>query len=193
VFSLSTSSILLVKFDVAGTVVWQRAWDDAIGRPEAAGVAAAPDGSVYVAGRASINRGDAVLLKFSGDGELLWQQAWGGSNTTEGAEAVAVAPDGSVYLAGFTSVPETGEGRLVVVKFAPGDRSVIWQKTTASPSSARGIAVEEGPGGHIYVAGGIASADPNIGGEVLLLKIDPAGAIVWQRSYAAAPEDTPSL
>jgi len=176
-------SIFVVKFAADGSLTWQRTWKgpEAFGDDEANGVAVAADGSVYVTGFTVGVTGDAVLLKFAPDGTLLWQRRWGGSGSDQ-AEAVAVGADGAAYVAGGTS--SFGGGGVFVVKFTPAG-ALVWQRHWGTGSEdGQGVAV--GPDGNLVVAG--VAARPNVAGasDLVLLKVDPAGALVWQRAYAGA-------
>jgi len=175
--------IFTVKFAADASVAWQRTWagPETFGDDEANDVAVASDGSLYVTGFTVGVAGDAVLLKFSPDGTLLWQNRWGGSGSDQ-AQAVAVGADGSVYVSGGTS--SFGGGGVFVLKFAP-DGTLVWQKHWGTGDEAgQGVAV--GPDANIYVAG-VAARPAQVGAsDLVLLKIDPAGVLLWQRAYAAA-------
>ena len=175
--------IFVVKFAADSSLTWQRTWSapETFADDEANDVAVASDGTVYVTGFTVGVAGDAVLLKFSSDGTLLWQARWGGSGSDQ-AEAVAVGADGSVYIAGGTG--SFGGGGVFVVKFA-SDGTLVWQKHWGTGGEAgQGVAV--GPDGNIYVAGVAARPDPFGASDLVLLKIDPAGVLIWQRAYSAA-------
>jgi len=78
-------------------------------------------------------------------------------------------------------------GPLFVLRFAP-DGSLVWQRirsveTGGAVGTGQGIAV--GSDGSIYAAG--VSPRPELGDfDMLLLKLDPTGALVWQRTYTSA-------
>jgi uncharacterized delta-60 repeat protein len=173
--------VFALKYAQDGSLVWQRAWDgpEQFGNDEGSDVAVAADGSIYVSGSTIGVGNDALLLKLAPDGSLLWQRRWGG-NANDGGESVAVGPDGSVYLAGTTSSFGDGSSHAFVVKFAP-DGTLVWQRVT--PGSGQGVAVASD--GSVYVAG--VNTRPNVFFEfdLMLLKIDPSGALVWQRAYSA--------
>jgi uncharacterized delta-60 repeat protein len=182
-----SQQVFLVKFAVNGALSWQRTFEgpEQFRIDEGKGVAVAPDGSVYVTGQIVGVQGDVLLLKFSPDGSLLWQRRWGGGGTESG-EAVAVGSDGAIYVTGGTN----GFGRfghLFVLRFAP-DGSLVWQRIRsvamdAAVGTGQGIAV--GSDGNIYAAG--VSPRAVIGEfDMLLLKLDPTGALVWQRTYSSA-------
>lgn len=122
-----------------------------------------------------------MLLKFAPDGTLLWQRRWGGTASDQ-AEAVAVGADGAVYVAGGTN--SFGGGGVFVLKFAP-DGTLVWQKHWGTGSEdGQGVAV--GPDGDLVVVGTAARPSAVGASDLVVLKVDPAGALVWQRASAAA-------
>ena len=184
------SKIYLVKFAPDQTVSWQETWDGPAQffSNNARDVAIAPDGSaVYVTGSSFIDPNVAVLLKFnSADGTLVWDRSWGGNANPEG---VAVASDGSVYVAG--SVRLSFNQQIFVTKFnAAGD--VVWHQVWNTPESSvdsQGQDVAVDAADNIYVAGVTPRPDPNLPGgfigAVALLKVAPAGSLMWQRTVGA--------
>ena len=185
---IATVLILLQISLVALVLVQQGTW----GGPdtdEAAGVAVAADGSVYVIGTTlSFGAGgrDAFLLKYASTGSLVWQRTYGTapsstSSADEFGNAVAVAPDGSVYITG-----QYGDGNPFLVKF-DSNGTLIWQKTFGNGAFSRGVVVASD--GSVYVAGG--SFNDGVGqGDALLVKFSPSGALVWARTWGGPFSDT---
>jgi uncharacterized delta-60 repeat protein len=171
--------LFLVKHAPDGTIAWQQTWEgpDQFGNDEGTDVATAPDGSVYVSGSTQGNRGDALLLKFSSEGALLWQRRWD-SGGTDGARAVAVGGDGSVFVVGGTS----GDNSLFVLRFTP-DGTLEWERRFG-PASGDGLALASD--GSIYVAGTAGRAGGVSGADVVLLKLDSSGTLVWRRAYSGS-------
>jgi uncharacterized delta-60 repeat protein len=170
--------LFLAKHAADGTIAWQRTWEgpQQFANDRGTDVSVASDGSVYVTGSTLGVQGDVLLLKFSSDGSLLWQRRWDGGASERG-EAVALALDGSVYVVGGTTL---GEGHLVLLRFA-SDGALISQRIFG-PARGDGIAV--GADGSVYLAGG--AARPGGGTDVVLAKLDPTGALVWQRAYSGS-------
>jgi uncharacterized delta-60 repeat protein len=179
------SVIFLVKFAADGSFAWDRTWTgpQAFVSDEARDVAVASDGSVYVTGSTLGTAGDVVLLKFDPDGSLDWQRSWGGSGTESG-QGVAVAPDDSVYVVGGTSSFGAGSGAIFILRFAP-DGTLVRQQIWDTGASEGGDDVAVAQDGSIYVAGGTPRSGAVVGSDVVVLKIDPDGNLVWQRTYAA--------
>jgi uncharacterized delta-60 repeat protein len=177
----------VVKFGPDGLLSWQRALDGPgdFSLDRVNGVAVAPDGFVYAAGQTVGVGNDVVLLKFAPDGSLVWQRRWdaGGQET---GEAVAVASDGAVYVTGTTD-SFGGFGHLFVLRFAP-DGTLVWQRIRDVATDAAvgaGQAITVAADGSIYAAG---VTPRSVVGEfdMLLLRLDPQGTLIWQRTYSAA-------
>ncbi len=173
----------------AASLVWTRTYDRAPNEADAGlGVAAAADGSVYVAGLTTRAAGDHDLLlrKYSPSGAAIWTKTFDGAlHADDAAGAVAVAPDGSVYVAGDTDTATTNLD-LLLRKHAPGG-GLRWQRTYNAPDnlSDRAYAVAVGANGCVYVAGVTGAGGPAIRNDLLLVKYTPAGARAWVRTYGS--------
>jgi uncharacterized delta-60 repeat protein len=131
------------------------------------------------------------LLMGSVQGQtLLTETTWGGPSS-DVAEAVASATDGSSYVVGITdSFAEDPFGnpspRIFVVKFAP-DGSLTWQKiwngTTIHGLGRPDVAVSAD--GSVYVTG----VTTDNGNDAVLLKFDPNGILLWERTWGGAESD----
>jgi hypothetical protein len=181
-FGQPATRIFVVKVS-NGAVVWQRIWNGptVIGVTEPS-VAVAADGSVYVAGIAADGGGDAVLLKFDSNGNLLWERAWGGPES-DSAGAVATHSDGSVYVAGRTTSFGPSSAGVFVLKF-DGSGNLIWQRLWDDAAGFEAMAVT--PDGSIYAASSKLRPNSNFSQfDVMVLKLAPAGTLVWARTYGA--------
>ena len=136
-----------------GTLVWLKTWGAADGFDAGIDVAAASDGSVYVAGDTNgFGANGAFLVKFDADGNVTWERTYDvGTQNFASGQGVAIGPDGSVYLTGSATVFGVGMNALLV-KFAP-DGSLIWERTwqQKDASEASGIAVAAN--GDVYITG----------------------------------------
>lgn len=160
--NLANFDILVVKLTSAGAEVWRRTYSagevvDARGR-----MAAAPDGSIVIAGALQTLKGstpniDPLIVKLDQDGNLVFNRALADAAT---ADAVAVAPDdGSVYVAGTTSTAGAGfQDAFVLHVDSTGKKAldaVTWGG--AGFEEGRGVSVT---GGTVVLAASTTTAPP---------------------------------
>jgi hypothetical protein len=181
-FGQPATRMFIVKLS-NGAVVWQRIWNGPtiVGVTDTS-VAAAADGSVYLAGITADGGGDAVLLKFDPNGNLLWERAWGGTEF-DSAGAVAAHSDGSVYVAGRTTSFGPSSAGVFVLKFDPTG-NLVWQRLWDDAAGFEAMAVT--PDGSVYAASSKLRPDSDFSQfDVMVLKLTPTGELVWARTYGA--------
>jgi hypothetical protein len=190
---------VLLKFGVNGTLLWERTW----GGPdsdESLAVAAAPDGSAYIAGTATSfgpSSSGLFVVKFDSLGNLIWQRIFDGA----AGNAVAVGPEGSVYAAGTTPRPDViGNFDVIALKITPnGD--LVWQRTYSAgevvdPRGGMTIASD----GSVYMAGAIQTVRRTADIAALIVKLSTNGDLLFDRQFdgrssevatgvAVAPDD----
>jgi len=97
---------VLVKLAPDGSLLWDRTGGGGSG-DSPAGVAVAPDGSVYLAGQTNsfaVGSDDAFVVRFLPSGKTVEALTWGGADL-DGAAGVAVAADGTVVLGATANIP----------------------------------------------------------------------------------------
>jgi hypothetical protein len=160
--NLANFDILVVKLTSAGAEVWRRTYTagevvDARGR-----MAAAPDGSIVIAGALQTLKGSTpdiapLIVRVDQDGNLVFNRALAGATT---AEAVAIAPDdGSIYVTGTTSSAGAGfQDAFVLHVDSTGKKAldaVTWGG--AGFEEGWGVAVT---GGSVVLAASTTTAPP---------------------------------
>jgi hypothetical protein len=120
--------------------------------------------------------------------ELASVATWGGPGS-ESVEATAVARDGSVYVTGTTSsfVDESESGSSIFLIKYDGEGSLEWQRRWSDPApffsdTAADVAVDSE--GNVYVVG--TTVADGRGNDVLILKFDPSGNLLWQKSWGGS-------
>jgi hypothetical protein len=128
-------TVMLVKFDAEGSIVWERL----SGPSFATGldVAVAADGTVYVAGNTVDDFGssDAVVIKFLASGRAREASTWGGAEQ-DNATSVAVAADGRIAIAGEAGAPPYTFGRAQHRTRRPNAFVATPDVTITSPTDA---------------------------------------------------------
>jgi uncharacterized delta-60 repeat protein len=155
--------MLALKITAAGDQVWRRTYSagdvaDARGR-----IAAAPDGSIVVAGALqSIKAGTpditALIVKLTPDGTLVFDKQFAGK-VTETGDGVAVAPDNTIYVAGTTTTFGAGSQDAFVLHLQPTGKKLLDAFTWGGTGfeTGAGIAVS---GGTLMLAATTTTAPP---------------------------------
>jgi len=163
-------------------------WSWSFGRaqhyvPRAASATA--DGNYYVVGFINPTGAtvleDAWITKLDASGKIVWQKAFD-SSAWDSFTTVAATPDGGAIAGGATATTRLSEDNWIggpwIVRF-DRDGRVLWQRVYLDEACS--IAdIRNAPDGG-YIAAG--SRRNGLFQQACLMKIDSAGAIVWQKTY----------
>ena len=183
--------VLVMKVDSAGNLLWQKNW----GGPNneyAYSIAVDSSSNIYVTGyTTSFGPGgsNVFLLKLDSSGNLLWQRVWGGGSGSQSGQGVAVDASGNIYVTGYTSSFGAGNIDVLLMRFDMSG-NLLWQKTWGGWAVDEGSAVTVDASGNAYVTGVTYSFGASSGdSEVFLLKVDPSGNLVWQKTWGGPDAD----
>jgi hypothetical protein len=192
---------VLLKFDVNGTLLWERTWGGPASDQSLA-VATAPDGSAYIAGTATSfgpSSSGLFIVKFDSLGNLVWQRILDGAE----GNGVAVGPDGSVHAAGTTPRPDViGNFDVIALKITSAG-NLVWQRTYSAgevvdPRGGMTVASD----GSVYMAGAIQTVKANRADiAALIIKLSTNGDLLFDKQFdgrggetatgvAVAPDDS---
>ena len=116
------------------------------------------------------------------------ERTWGGPDR-DGAQAVAVAGDGSVYVTGETRSFGAGGGdaEAFLLKYNASG-TLLWQRTYGTAPDDLNSGVEAGI--DVAVApdnSGVLVVGNYRDGNIFLAKFSPAGVLLWDLTWGAAP------
>lgn len=196
---LGEGDVFVVKESGGGTTVW----DDQFGSngfDMATDVAVDPAGNVYVVGYlygelggAVRDRSDGFIRRYASDGTVSWTQVLG-SEGDDWDMSVVVLPDGGAVVVGNTNLeePDIGETQAIqYFRYAP-DGEELWSGWFGWVDGTQGgaAAAAADSAGNVYVGGFyLLPASPVV--QTLLLKLDPAGTVVWSSYSSDAYEGDP--
>ena len=190
------SNVFLLKYDSSGNLLYQKTWGGTHGDFGSA-VATDAAGNVYVTGYTDsfgVTPGisNVFLLKYDSSGNLLYQKTWGGTQNDFGY-GVTVDGASNVYVTGYTysSSVTHGLASVFILKYDPSG-NLLFQNTWGGRKSDYGYGISVDPAaGYIYVTGYTFSfGSPNSKGvNVFLLKYDPAGNLLFQKTYGGGTPD----
>ncbi len=184
-YTTVTKSALAMKIDDSGNQVWTNTSDTYSSNYFASGDQTHDGNYVAVGGTFNGTGGtgfDNYISKIDTAGNIIWSRSHG----TVGSEFlydVKATLTGSFLACGVSSTNTAGDADISVMKLN-GAGDVVWNYNygTAEYDIARSIL--QNPNGDIIVAGysniGTASSVIN---QMILLKLDSTGAIIWTQSY----------
>ncbi len=174
---LYAAALFLCQIATAQEISFSQVWARQLGTAnddKASGVAAAPDGSIYVCGTESGWIG--VIAMYEPGGNLLWTRQYADGEESE-FDSVAVDANGNVYVSGGSCYvqglhyPTYYYYNSLLKYSAAGD--VLWIKTFSSGVSKSVVSLDGN--GNAYLLG-----------TNYLKKYDPNGNVLWSRSYAGS-------
>ena len=161
--------MVVVKYDSAGTVTWQKAIQfDAGYNCFGADADIDSNGNIYICGSFYIPNGSSsqamAIFKFNSSGDKQWSRRVQGS-CSAAASSIVVGPDDRLYISGVTYDP-TPTTTWVVAKYKE-DGLVDWQRlivnTTGNMSFAGQSFIGNGGGSNIAVRDGYVALGGGFG------------------------------
>lgn len=186
VMQTGIEDVLLVKVDSNGTLLWAKSWHNSweFGR----GVAIDAAGNVMVAGQTSGGGSiDVYLTKYDENGNMLWTNSWESGGNEQQVASITLDSIGNVYAVGYdgTFSPDYD---VLLLKFH-NNGSLQWaRKWGVSGTNEIGLSTKTDNNGNVYATGWTTNS--SIGGkDVLILKYDSTGHLLWSRTWGGANDD----
>ncbi|MGQ4876720.1 MAG: SBBP repeat-containing protein [Promethearchaeia archaeon] len=186
-FTSSNKEMVLLKYDSSGNLVWNKTWG---GNNVDSGYGVFIDDSdkIYISGwTRSYGKGqrDVVLLKYDSSGTLIWNTTWGDINDDIGY-GIFVNGTNDIYITGATNSYGKGNYDVILLKYnQSGD--LAWNKTFGKANLDIGYCII-GNSGNIFVSGYLNNSINN-SYDVLLLKYDSSGNLIWNTIWGGSEYD----
>ena len=142
--------------------------------------------------------GDYWAVKVDDGGETEWTKYFGGS-FTDTAEGVVQTQDNGFLIAGWSDSDDfdinstKGGYDFWIVKIS--SLGILeWEKNYGGSELDEAFGITESGDGNYLITGGIRSSDVDVtenkgGADFWLIKISPAGDLIWQKSYGGSEFD----
>jgi hypothetical protein len=184
------NDVAVVKLDLQGNLIWAKSWGGP-GWDEGDGQMVVDKDTIYVAGRYNganmILGGQGLIARFSKEtGEYLSHAAWGGPL---GTDALGMTSDGTfLYTVGLTI--DRGNGGQIFLRKWDKDLNLIWEQLWGGKGSEEARAIEISPAGDIYIAGASDSYSNGAGMDIVLLRYDSSGNLIWFRTLGGPQNES---
>ncbi len=146
--------------------------------------AAVPEYLLIASGLLSL--GLSLSACATADRLIPWQRTYGGPED-DWANEIAMLPDGGFIVAGWTESTGAGKEDAWLLRLDCFG-TILWERTCGGGEDEKAIAVAVPPGGGFIVAGSTASKGAGKG-DVWVLRLDPSGRLLWERTYGGGGDD----
>lgn len=151
-------------------------------------VVAMPDGGYLIAGytkNSNFSDCDVYIIKTDATGNQVWTKTYGGAKPDFPYHLLPTA-DGNYFLIGYSQSYGGGDADILLLKIDPSG-NLIWQKTYGGSGNDYGKDIISTTDGNYAIVGssnsGSSSHDAN------LIKIDPAGTVIWSKLIGGSAND----
>ncbi len=186
-FGAGYFDVYLVKTDSLGDTIWTYTYGG-VYNDEVYSLIETSDGCFTMAGRtSSFGQGasSVLLVKTASNGMPLWARTYGGTNWDE-ARDVCETSDGGYIIVGKTISFGDNFDIYVIRTDSMGD--TIWTRTYGGSDEDEAWSVCRTTDGGYVITGGTCSFG-NGDWQIILLKIDSLGEVIWTRLYGNAYTD----
>ncbi len=140
----------------------------------------------YTRSYGTISGRNVWLVKTDKYGNHHWNNTFGGNNDDEGY-SVQQTTDGGYIIAGYTESFGAGLNEVFLVK-ADASGNQVWIKTFGGAQDDEGYSVlQTNDGG--FLIGGVTSSYGAGSRDMWMIKTDPAGNLVWQKTHGGLSSD----
>ena len=120
----------------------------------------------------------------AGDQAVLWNRTYGEPGAGEAAYAIVPDPGGGFFLAGETASPGEGKTDARVIRLTP-EGAEEWNRTYGGEETDTARSIIRTGDGNLLFAGNLTfvTNGTRLDTDAWLMKIDPSGGEVWNRTY----------
>jgi hypothetical protein len=181
-------SMLVVKYDGSGNIVWSKSSFSGIGTSYCYSVVTDVTNNIYVGGDFLSTRNG--IVKYNTLGDTVWTRPNGGWY-------LDMDNSGNLY-SGWNKSPSPSDA--IVKRYNANTGAIIWASAPTGNTSNKGIAVTHDGAGNIYFAGSFRNTAITFGSytlnhtggaddDIFIVKYDNTGAVLWAKSVGGTSWD----
>ena len=173
------SDVFFGKVDPQGNVLTKKAIKITKNYDGGYSISKTADGGFIIGGEAgSSHNEDFMMLKVDQNGNKQWWKKFSDKPDNSAYDAIE-ASDGNFYLVGKKRIVDRYEDIRIIKTNSKGKK--IWDKTYGGDKEDIGEGIIESENNTFVVVAGTFSYGK--GGDVLLMKINSDGEVIWQNNY----------
>jgi TolB-like protein len=186
-FISGTTVACIVRFDQNGNQLWNKTYTENQGL-EFRYICPSQDGFLVLGNTfLAVGNVDGAVFKMDSEGNPLWNVTL---SESEGVNKLfSGVSDGADFVVAGLTQPQNGSlhSHAWLVKL-DADGKILWSKTygETTETAARAVTLTQD---HCYVATGYVDADGNGNYDVLALKLDSDGNLLWSKTYGENQSD----
>ncbi len=192
-FGAGGGDVWLVRTDADGNHLWNQTFggvnnDIAYSVIEVSGGGFALAGYYNSTGGAAMYGNDMWLIRTDANGNHLWNQTFGGAYGDMAYSVVEISGGGFALGGTFNSSYGIGLGADMWLVRTDANGNHLWNQTYGGSSSDFGGAVVTMSDGG-FVLSGFTNSSGAGGGDVLLVRTDATGNVLWNHTYGGSAFD----
>jgi hypothetical protein len=174
------SDVFFGKVDPQGNVLTKKAIKITKNYDGGYSISKTADGGFVIGGEAgSSHDEDFMMLKVDQNGQKQWSKKFSDGHVDTSAYDAIEASDGNFYLVGSKRIVDRYEDIRIIKTNSKGKK--IWDKTYGGDKDDIGEGIIESENNTFVVVAGTFSYGK--AGDVLLMKINSDGEVIWQNNY----------
>ena len=174
------SDVFFGKVDPQGNVLTKKAIKITKNYDGGYSISKTADGGFVIGGEAgSSHDEDFMMLKVDQNGQKQWSKKFSDGHVDTSAYDAIEASDGNFYLVGSKRIVDRYEDIRIIKTNSKGKK--IWDKTYGGDKDDIGEGIIESENNTFVVVAGTFSYGK--AGDVLLMKINSDGKVIWQYNY----------
>lgn len=181
------TDFLLTKLDVNGNTQWSKKIATSNSDIEYS-TKQTMDGGYIICGENYNNVGQGTpsnicIVKTDASGGVLWSNTIGGTSNDKGTDIIQIS-SGEYIVTGTTNSFGVGQADIFLMKLS-STGNILWAKTYGGSGVDEGGKVLKSNDGGYILSGYTESYDSSGAGDILLIKTDSIGNILWSKTYGS--------